>query len=364
MAAYQFEGAGKGTKKTTKRTPRGSNTGTTTADYPYNPQGAVGSGRRYRTVNDPTIPQGYGGIEEGRNQITRYVGAGASPIAGLGDMDYTPSYYPGGGGGSGGGGGGGGGGGAAGPAPIDWASLERVMGYRPTDYTYADYTPEQYTGTGFYDFDPSVYNQARQGLDEGLAADLAAGRAAYGDARTELQQYQNPFANVDFATNQVGFSDAMQRMLDANQVAPDFMAADQAQGVQADQAFGNLLSMLGATADQRQGAELRALGGDERRLQESLRSQGRTMGLGIDMALAQARSQYEREKWQYGEQIAQRNYEARVQAAIANNQGRNEIAQANVTQANQARQNNLNAILELIAAGRTPPESLIAAARG
>ena len=256
--------------------------------------------------------------------------------------------------------GGGGGGGGVNP---DWGKMAAIMGFTPQKYKFQNYTPEMYKGTGFYDFDSSMYDRARQGVQEGLAADLASGQAAYGDAMTELQQYQNPFAGRSYSTNPQ-MSGAMQRMLAANNAGVTGGPTEQARGVQADQAFGNVLALLGGAADQRQGAEMRALGGDERRFNESLQSEGRGMNLGIDMALANARSQYEKDKWQYGEEIAQQNYQARTQAAMYNNQGLNQTNQANVAQGNEYFGGNMQWLLDLVAQGKKPPEMLIAHAAG
>ena len=279
-----------------------------------------------------------------------------------------------GGGGSRGGGGGGGGGGAK---PPDFGALGQLFGYRPQQYSwqdakYTDLKLDPYKGTGFYNFDPTQYDTMRRGVQEGLQADLAAGRTAYGDARTELQQYQNPFAGRSYTQNPQ-MSAAMQRMMAANGVQPD--QADMARGVQADQAFGNVLALLAGNADQRQAQQLRAIGGDERRFGESLNSQGRTMTLGIDMALAKAREQYNKDKWAYGESIAQQNYQTNVQQAIANNQGQNQatmynnqgmnqVGMANTQATNDRLGGNIDLLANLAAQGYKPPEMVVAGAAG
>ena len=267
---------------------------------------------------------------------------------------------------------GGGGGGGGGAKPIDWGAMSSAMaGYRPDSYQWQDsqwknvVTPQR-QANNFYNFDQSQYDKMRQGIQTGLAADLASGRSAYGDARGELQQYQNPFAGRSYTQNPQ-MSEAMQRMMAANGVQPD--QADAAQGVQADRAFGNVLALLGGNADMRQAQQLRALGGDERRFGESLASEGRTMTLGVDMALAKAREQYDRDKWQYGEDIANQNWQANVQAAMYNNQGQNDTSRYNNQGVNSTAQNNTQArndyygnnvqqILQLLASGQKPPSEM------
>ncbi len=270
-------------------------------------------------------------------------------------------YDPGGGYPTGGGGGGRGGGGGGGAKPINWGVMGQAMGYRPQEFTWQNYTPEQYKGTGFYDFNGGQYDRMRRGVREGLAADLAAGNTAYGDARGELERYQNPFAGRQYSQNPE-MSQAMQRMMSANNVQADPM--ERARGTQADAAFGNVLALLAGNAGQRQASELRALGGDQRRFGESLNSEGRGMNLAVDMKEAAARDQYEKDKWQYGEQIALQNYNARTQAGMYNNQGANTVGQANTQALNDVTGGNMGLILDLIASGEVPPEMVTARAAG
>lgn len=287
----------------------------------------------------------------------------------LGGLPYDPS----GGNSNGGGVGGGGGVGAA-----NMASIMKLLGRKPQQYAapqaykWEDLNLGEYDAPAFRQFDGSQYDMMRGGITEGLAADAAAGGAAYGDARTELSQYQNPFTDRQYSQN-TGMPEAMQRMLAANDVS--FDPAETAQGVQADQAFGNVLALLGGTADQSQASSMRALGGDERRFNESLASQGRTMNLGVDMAKAKALEAYEQEKWQYGESVARANYETRMQQAMTNNTGRNQTGQANTQQANETNQANTqlgndyqqssgNALIDLLASGQKIDPAALAAYLG
>ena len=258
------------------------------------------------------------------------------------------------------------------------ASIMKLLGRKPQQYAapqaykWEDLNLGEYDAPAFRQFDGSQYDMMRGGITEGLAADAAAGGAAYGDARTELSQYQNPFTDRQYSQN-TGMPEAMQRMLAANDVS--FDPAETAQGVQADQAFGNVLALLGGTADQSQASSMRALGGDERRFNESLASQGRTMNLGVDMAKAKALEAYEQEKWQYGESVARANYETRMQQAMTNNTGRNQTGQANTQQANETNQANTqlgndyqqssgNALIDLLASGQKIDPAALAAYLG
>ena len=148
----------------------------------------------------------------------------------------------------------------------------------------------------------------------------------------------------------------MQRMMQANGVATDINQADTNRGVQADQAFGNLWSSSPASARQNQDARLRAVGGDERRLNERLDAEQRGGTLAVGMAQAKARELYEQEKWQFGEQVAQQNYANRMANAQYNNQGQNQTAQSNTQMTNDLYGGNVKAIIDLMAAGMASTE--------
>ena len=243
----------------------------------------------------------------------------------------------------------GGGGGGCGLTDAGMKQIMQLLGRKPQQYGYNPLAIDDYQGTGFRDWDGSMYDMARGGVTEGLAADAAAGAAAYGDARTELDQYRNPFAGREYATNQ-GMPDAMQRMLKANNATLD--PTETARGSEADAAFGNVLALLGGTADQAQASAQRALGGDERRFNESLASQRRTMNVGVNMTEAKARQQYEQDKWQYGEDIARANYEKNSQVAMANNTGQNQTDQANVGLINDNNAQSTQALIQLLSSGQ------------
>jgi uncharacterized membrane protein len=262
---------------------------------------------------------------------------------------------------------------------IDMAAILKLLGGNkptpygpPKAYEYEDLVVPDYAGTGFREYDGSMYDKMRTAGAEGLAADLQVGKTAYGDARTELSQYQDPFSNRGYTQNQA-MPAAMQRMMAANNV--QFDPAETAQGGQADAAFGNVLALLGGTAQQAQASNMRALAGDERRFGESLASEGRSYANAINMTEAKARQTYEQEKWQYGEDIARSNYEKNTQLAATNSTGRNTAGQAN-TQAtnevnlantrmgNESRDNNVNALIQLLASGQKIDPAALAAFMG
>jgi hypothetical protein len=336
-AAAQKRKAAATTKKTTTSyNPLGGETDRTgyVAGSINKPQSGIGG---HSSVGAP-----YAGATQQYNARTGqyYWGGGNDTTTSPALPPWSPPGGPGGGGGYGGGGGGGGGGGAP---PIDTGSIMALLGRRPQQQTWQDYQWQDvdlpdYQAQEFYAFDPTQYNQARTGLQQGIAADTATGNQAYADANTELSQYQNPFANRAYTQNQP-MDAAMQRMMQANGATADQATTNQ--GVQADAAFGNVLALLGGAAQNNQASSLRALGGDQRRFQESLANQGRNMGLGIDMAQARAQEQYNKDKWQYGVEVADRKYQATMQEIMANNQGRNQVGMANNQGLNQTNQANV-----------------------
>ena len=273
-----------------------------------------------------------------------YLGGATQPLPTFNNQ--PPPYRPTGGGGKSGGGGGGGGGGA--PKIDTGAIMALINGHQPERYQWEDLDLPDYQARDFYNFDTTQYDKARTGITQGLAADQATGNQAYADATTELQQYQNPFANRAYAQNQP-VDAAMQRMLQANGGQQDQATTNQ--GVQADQAFGNVLALMGGAAANNQASSLRALGGDQRRFTESLQNQGRNMNLGVDMRQAAAQEQYNKDKWQYGEEVARLNYQTNMQEVSANNTGRNQTNQQNTQMANDWWSTNGKTLIDLIAGG-------------
>lgn len=251
-----------------------------------------------------------------------------------------------------------GGGGGRGYNPVTAQMLGLISQARNQGaYQYQDLAVPDYVGPQFREYDGSMYDTARSGITRGLASDAASGATAYGDARTELSQYQDPFTGRSYATNQ-GIPEAMQRMMRANNVGMEQTEIDR--GIQADAAFGNVLALLGGSSQQAQDSNMRALAGDERRFNESLASQGRTMSLGVDMTEAKARQQYSQDAFDYGEGIARQNYDKNMQVASANNAGRNQAMQVNSTRANDAN----NTLINLLASGQGIDPAALAAYMG
>ena len=260
------------------------------------------------------------------------------------------------------GGGGGGGGAGGGMMPIDWGALGKVWGNKPKQFAWQDFEHTDYVPSKFRDFDDAKYEQLRQGLRAAILGDRTAGNAQYAQMGEEIAAYQNPWSDPTPQTTNPAMSESMRRMMQANGTPTDINMADTNRGIQADQAFGNLLSVLGMAADQEQQSRMRSNAGYQRNLNERLDAEQRGGELMVGMSEAKARELYEQEKWQFGEQIAQMNYQARREAAQYNNQGQNQTAQGNAQMVNDFYANREGALTDLIASGQVPPEVAIAQA--
>ena len=77
------------------------------------------------------------------------------------------------------------------------------------------------------------------------------------------------------------------------------------------------------------------------------------------MARSRAMTQYEKDKWQYGEEVARMNYNTNMQEAQANNAGQNQVAQANVAGNNTFDQTNAQTLIQMLAGGGQIDPALI-----
>jgi hypothetical protein len=251
---------------------------------------------------------------------------------------------------SGGGGGRGGGMGGGGRAAPDFGGVLDLMNRKPHQFQWQDLQHEDYVPPEFYDFNSAIYDRARSGLGEAITADRASGMASYGQGLEELMQYRDPFTGGPQTTNP-GRTAAMERMM-AAQGTPTSQNHDEFdRGVQADTAFGNLLHVLSAASNQSQGSRVRALQGDQRGFNERLDAEHRGGNLQVDMIEADARRQYEKERWTFGEDVARQNYMARTSNRQYNHAGQQQTAASNTQTNNAFNDANIRAIIDMIASG-------------
>lgn len=249
------------------------------------------------------------------------------------------------------GGGGGGGGGAAVPdysAFGGWAAAAR-----PQAYTYTDLDLPEYNAPAFYDFDPSQFNVARQGVQQGIADARTQGNTAFDLAAQQYQNYQDPFAGGPRTYNP-GVDPRLLASMQAWGGAGSGAAAETFnEGVQADSAMGSVYDLLGRVGSQFNQGQLAGIQGDRMQLDQRLGGEERMLNLSVDMALARAKSKYQQDLFQYGKDEADKRYEISVQEALANNQGQNNAAQMNTQSANQWNQGIFDSILQMISNGGT-----------
>lgn len=253
------------------------------------------------------------------------------------------------GGGGGGYGGSGGGGGPAAPPGIDQATFDGIIGMlsgtTPQTYQYQNLQLSQlpqfqqldlpeYTGTGFYDFDSSPYDQALSGIETGIADASKSGHMAFDNMAAAYGSTGNPYAQGPKVASQVD-PRLLASMEAFSGAGADAAAQTQFEGAQADAAMASVYDLLGASGEQYRQNMVNSVMGDRAQFDQNMASQQNMMNLSVNMALAAAKSQYEKDKWQYGEQIAQQNYQAAVQEAMFNTQGQNDWAMANNSIANQ-----------------------------
>jgi hypothetical protein len=244
----------------------------------------------------------------------------------------------------GGGRGGGGGGGAAAPTGLDQATLDWLFGQmgmgKPQGLTYNPLDlpdPSQYFGK----FDTSQYDVARQGVTSGIQGIRERGNQAFDAAQTELNQYQNPYGTGLQAHNPDQYA-AMERMAQANN-ATGALADVAGQGVQADQAFGNVQALMAANDQARQAANLRALGGDRRMMDTNLGLEGNLLNLGVNMGQAKGQSAWD-------QMLKQLGFDTASQEAAQNWQRGNTVGDTNVTNRNQYNQGLMQTLLSIIGA--------------
>lgn len=245
---------------------------------------------------------------------------------------------------------GGSGGGYSGPR-INAAGIIAAMNkYRPQMFKPDLLKLQQYKPPAFYGFDDSTYEMMKQQIAKSIAQARTTGMNAYGEARQQLNNIPVAFQG-GATTTDPGMSAAMQRMFAANDTPLSINEQTLNEGVQADAAFGNVMALLGEAARQRRTSDVTALGGDERRLNETLDQQQTMLQFQADFARAEALRQYEIEKWQFGEQVARANWEVRNAQISANTQIKNDAKMTNINAANEANQAANQTIIDLLAQG-------------
>lgn len=259
-----------------------------------------------------------------------------------------------------------GGGGRAATPPVDYSKwLGMVNGYKPQQYTYdpyqyEDFAYEDYKGTGFYDWDPSAYDTARQGVRTGVQQARDAAGNALDRSQAAYDNMGNPYRTANVVRQGPLDSRIQQSMADYGDDGAGGELTSQNAGL--NRGMGQMLQLLAGSSDDYRQNMSASVNGDRAAMIDRMGMAEATMTLGINVAMQKAKSQYEKDKWQYGEQIAQQNYQknlaiaqansqGRNSANLTNNQGMNNAAQANTLAANTFNESTMNSILDILASG-------------
>ena len=311
----------------------------------------------YAVSTRRTTPSGSvlnSGYYQGTNEGYQQYRAARSSGAGLGGL---PSLSGGGGGGGGGYGRGGGGGGGGGPA-LTQAMLDqmlKVLGVGPTALTMQQVDLPAFVGQNLPAFNPAVYNQATQQLNQAAAADTSNINAATQRAQQALQaNYTNAYANAPVAAapaaQQVGGT--LQQTAGGGGNAAN-IASESNSAAASDQAsFANLLNVLAAADQTAQASRMNQTTLDQNTALQALGAQQRGLLGGINMARTQAYNQW-------AQADAERRYQNSLMAQqwqreemMRNQDVANQTTQANWQARNQYQQGAIQPLLDLIGQGR------------
>jgi hypothetical protein len=303
------------------------------------------SGSGYSNSTDPLN----GGTLSPESQAIRDARLRAVADAASGDFQWPTTWPP---GGYPTGGGGGGGGGSAPPPDYSawggWAAATRpgTLTAKPLDLPeYQQYAPRPW--------DTTQYDTARQGVTSGIADARNIGNTAFDRQLAEYQAMRNPYTQGPQTSNP-GVDPRLLASMQAWNGAGSYDAAQVNQeGVQADKAMQSVYNLLASGQDQYQQGLIRSTAGDRMQLDQRLGGEERMLNLGINMAQARAKAEYDKEVWTLGKEAADRNYEARMAEATANWTRSNTVDDTNVATANTWNQNVLNTILSMISSGGT-----------
>ena len=262
------------------------------------------------------------------------------------------------GGSSGGRRGGGGGGGGAAAAPqlsqdqLNWFASLLQNGRPQAEAAGPALAMPEYKAPELSPFDTSQYDMLRTNFNSALASDQAAATGAYGNLTNYLQSnYRNPYANATYATSQnvPGQSEqAMQRMLASQGMSSGLANDAYRQGQSADQAFGNVLSLLGGNEDIAQRNRLGAVQMDANQTARALDMAGLQGRTGIDLQQSQAKNAWQQRADDRAYDAYNNSYNQQAQAALANWQRQNQLSDTNYQTNNAYTNSQMQAMLGLL----------------
>jgi len=281
---------------------------------------------------------------------------------GTSDIDDPPPWQPttnpnGGSSGRGGGGG---------AAPIDYQPwFDQWSGYKPAQYTYTpreyqDFEFADYEGTGFYDWDPTMYDTAKAGIKTGIAGATQAAGNALDRSYNAYGNMGNGFRNAN-VVRQGGLDPRIQQsMADYGDDGAGGELTSQNAGL--NRGMDGYLNMLAGGSDDYRQHMMASVQGDRASMLDRMGMAEVTLTMGVEMAMVKAKAQYDKDKWQYGEEIARQNYQKNLaiaqanhaghtQADIDNNRGFNDANNANTLAQNTHESGLRDATLDILGSG-------------
>jgi hypothetical protein len=211
-----------------------------------------------------------------------------------------------------------------------------------------------YTGMAMRDFDPTMFNQARTALNQGVQTDLGTAQQATQNMLGFLNSnYSNAFNNPNNTYATAGQApgmnqQAMGRLMSSYGVNPNATAPTQNQGVQADQAFGNLWRTLAGNEDIAQRGRIGNAQQYGTQAQQAIQAAGRAGGLGLDLGQTQAQAAWQKAADDRAYQDYQMQQQLAQQEALQNWQRSNQVQDANTTATNTYRNSELSSLLGLL----------------
>lgn len=259
-------------------------------------------------------------------------------------------------GGSGSRGGGGGGGGMVAPPTLNQGQLDwyasMLKGATPGQLNFSALDLPDWNDVNITPFDTGLYDTMRGALGEAVTSDRSAASGAYDQLSNYLQSnYSNPYSSATYATSQNvpgATQTAMQRMLAAQGQAPSMSNETYRQGQSADQAFGNVLSLLGSNEDVAQRNRLSAVMADRGTTNRALDMAALQGNTAIGLQQGQAKQAWQQRADDRALLNAQQRAQLAQQEALANWTRQNEVGDTNVGNRNTYNQSILSALTNLL----------------
>jgi hypothetical protein len=253
-------------------------------------------------------------------------------------------------------GGGGGGGGAPqfSQAMLDWAA-GLLGGGRPQAQTASTLDLPDYQGTAMRAFDPSMWNQGREALNQGVAQDTATAQGATQNMLGFLNNnYRNAFSGGPQTTmaNAPGMNgQAMGRMLQGQGVNAYENQGYQQQlgeGRQADAGLSSLFAALAGNEDVMQRSRLANAQQYGTQATDAITAAGRAGNLGLNLGQGQAQSAWQQRADEWAREDSQMQQQVLQQEAMNNWQRQNQVQDLNTTNTNSYTNSTLQALFGLL----------------